>query len=366
MAFTDFGSFNALQKKIFSAKVLQMGRDGTILFNPKQGLASKSTNSCIQLITELTKTERGDKVIMPLVNDLVSDGVAGDNDQDGHEESLIAQDLEITIDMLSHAVRNKGVMSEQRTVIRFRSTAREKLGNWRAQKREEIGFLVLAGRSFTYKLDMTARPSSSQLPALAFANDVTAPSANRVVFPGSVTTTAGLSAANKMSWNVLLQAKTKAKRANIKPIYHEGRETYVTMISPEQGRDLKQDPDYIAITKDAGSRGAKNPLFSGAIAMVDGLVIYEHNKVPTNRADTTGWGAGNDVMGAQALLLGAQAMGVAEVGSSEWAEDKQKDYGRKPGIAYSSIMGFKKPVFEDPQTLTEEDFSVLSIFTAAA
>ncbi|MBB4266305.1 N4-gp56 family major capsid protein [Roseospira visakhapatnamensis] len=366
MAYTDFGAVTPLQRKAYSAKILQFGRDGTILFSSKQGLTGKSANSCIQVITEITKTSRGDKVIMPLVNDLTSDGVAGDNDQDGHEESLVAQDLEITIDQISHAVRNRGVMSEQRTVVRFRSTAREKLGNWLAQKKEEMGFLTLAGRGFAHKLDLSPRPSSSQLPALAFAADVTAPSAHRTVFPGTVTATAGLSSTDTLSWDLLLAAKAKAKRLNLKPLYHEGRETYIVMVSPEQARDLKQDSDYVSVTKDAGVRGGKNPLFAGSIAMVDGLVIYEHNKVPTNTGNTAGWGAGGDVKGAQALLLGAQALGLAEVGNSEWAEDNQKDYGRKPGIAYATILGFKKPVFEDPVTGTDEDFSVLSLYTAAA
>lgn len=41
------------------------------------------TDSVIQRITELTKTEKGEKVIMHLLADLVEDGVSGDNEREG-------------------------------------------------------------------------------------------------------------------------------------------------------------------------------------------------------------------------------------------------------------------------------------------
>lgn len=40
-------------------------------------------NNVIQRITELTRTEKGDQVIMHLLADLVDDGVIGDNEREG-------------------------------------------------------------------------------------------------------------------------------------------------------------------------------------------------------------------------------------------------------------------------------------------
>jgi hypothetical protein len=73
-------------------------------------------NSVIQRITELTRTEKGEQVIMFLLADLVGDGVIGDNEREGNEEAMMSYNQIITIDMISHGVRQKGKLSDQKTV----------------------------------------------------------------------------------------------------------------------------------------------------------------------------------------------------------------------------------------------------------
>ena len=70
--------------------------------------------------TDLTKTEKGEKVLMHLVADLVEDGVIGDNEREGNEEAMQSYSQVINIDLISHGVRNKGNLAEQKTVIKFR------------------------------------------------------------------------------------------------------------------------------------------------------------------------------------------------------------------------------------------------------
>lgn len=41
------------------------------------------SDAVIQRITELTKTEKGEQVIMHLLADLVEDGIVGDNQREG-------------------------------------------------------------------------------------------------------------------------------------------------------------------------------------------------------------------------------------------------------------------------------------------
>ena len=81
-------------------------------------------------------------------------------------------------------------------------------------------------------------------------------------------------------------------------------------------------------------------------------------------------GGGGD--GAQALLLGAQAMGLARIGDARWAESDNQDYENREGVAYGRKIGMLKPVFDSVFDLdssgnpTAQDFAVLQIKGAAA
>jgi N4-gp56 family major capsid protein len=371
MALTDFSQLASAQKKVWSARVWQAGRDTSFFFGTPGFLGSDTSDASkpIHLVTDLTATERGDRVLMPLVQDLIGDGVVGDNELEGNEEALVADDIEITIDQLRHAIKSRGRMSEQRTVIRFRAQAKDKLGYWLGQKLDELAFLTAAGIAYTKKLDGTTRPITSQLPQLSFASSITAPSSARTVFPGSVTATSGLTASDKMSWNLLIRAKATAVRRRIKPVRVNGSNTYIIVMSPEQARDLKSDPDYRTIVANAGARGDANPLFTGAFAKVDGLILYEHARVPTTLGAASGskFGAGGAVDGATALFMGAQALGFARIGDASWDESDNQDYGNREGIAYGRMIGFAKPNFRSQyDNNTDQDFAMQVVYTAAA
>ena len=67
---------------------------------------------------------------MHLLADLVDDGVIGDNEREGLEEEMKSYNDKITIDLISHGVRQKGKLAEQKTVINFRENAKDKLAYW--------------------------------------------------------------------------------------------------------------------------------------------------------------------------------------------------------------------------------------------
>lgn len=366
MAATDFGALSSAQKRVWAAEIWMAGRDQSFWLS--NGFVGTGMNDVIQRITELTPTERGDRCIMQLVNDLQGDGVAGDNRLEGNEEALINDSMEIVVDMLRHGVRSKGSMSEQRTVIRFRTTTKEKLSFWLADKTDEMMFLTAAGMAFTLNLDNSTR-GTSQLPQLAFASTVAAPSSGRKYYAGSATSTATLTASDKLTWNLCINIQAYAKRKKMKPIRAGGRSYYVLVASTEQLRDLKTDTNYQTNVGRAANRGPDNPLFKNAIAVIDGLVIYDHNKVPTTfgLASSSKWGASGTVDGAQAMLLGAQALGYATLGDMGYLESDNTDYGNRPGIATGRMMGLLKPQLNSiPDSNTKQDFGIVSLYTAAA
>ena len=84
-------------------------------------------------------------------------------------------------------------------------------------------------------------------------------------------------------------------------------------------------------------------------------------------ASASKWGAGGLVDGAQALLLGAQALGFARIGEPNWNESDNQDYGNRQGVAYGRMIGLLKPQFRSIYDgNTAQDFSVLAVKTAAA
>jgi N4-gp56 family major capsid protein len=363
---TDFGALTVAKKKEWSTKLWLQNRDQSFWLS--KGFVGSSINSPIQRIDELTKTSRGTECVMQLVNDLESDGIVGDNKVTDNEEPMVNDTQVLKIDKIANAVKSKGQMSEQATVVRFREQAKDKLGFWLPDKIDELLFLTASGVAYTKKLDLSTR-GTSQLPQLAFAADVTAPSSLRIKYPGAVTTDGGLTTAEKMSWNFCVSMKAYAKRQKIRPIREGGKEYYIMVMSPEQRRDLITDSDYKSINQNGQERGSKNPLFTGANAVIDGLVIYEHNKVVNTGGLTSGvdkWGAGFNVEGAQALLMGAGALGYTTLGGGEWLEADNTDYGRQPGIGYQQMFGMLKPKFKPSANATAQDYGVIAVKTAAS
>ena len=365
MAATDFGALSAARKKLWAAEIWAAGRD--MSFWDKNGFIGKGNTSVVQRITDLTPTERGDECVMQLVADLQGDGVVGDNILEGAEEAMYNDAVSIHVDQMRHGVRSKGTMAEQRTVVRFRSTGKEKLGFWFSDKVDELMFLTAAGIAYSSKLDGSTRVSS-QLPSLSFAADIVAPSSGRLRYANTATSTTTLATTDKLTWNFVVQMQAYAKRKRMKAIRSGGKDYYCLLLSTEQMRDLKSDATYQTNVGRAANRGDSNPLFNNAVAVIDSCVIYDHNKVPNTLGLASGskWGAGGTVDGAQALLLGAQALGFAQVMAMQYEESDNTDYKNRPGMGVSRMLGMLKPQFTSlTDAGTKQDFSVISLYTAA-
>lgn len=368
MAATDFGALTAARKKVWAAETWQAGRDKSFFFtNGFIGKSDSDMNSVIQRVTKLSETERGLECVMQLVQDLQGDGVVGDNQLDGNEESMINDAMTIRIDQLRHGVKSKGQMAEQATVIKFRSTAKEKLAFWLSDKLDELMFLTLSGRSYTLLTTGATRPQS-QLPSLSFAADVAAPSSNRIMHAGTASSEATLTSSDKFNWQTVVRANSMAITKRLRPIRSGGREYFVMVIHPWQKKDLLLDPTYQTIVSRADKPGSDNKLFTGAMATVDGTILYCHNKVFNTSGLTTGskWGAGGTVDGAQAMYLGAQAGGLATIGGMEWGESTLTDYGNRPSVGVGRKIGLLKPQFNSIwDGMTKQDFGTIAVKTAA-
>lgn len=374
MAMTNFGKLGLNHRLAWGRRVWKEARNSSFILNH---FAGTSEQSVVQRVTELTETAKGTTAaVFTLVPDMEGDGVVGDNQLEGYEEELKAYDQTVTYDQIRNANRLEGRMADMKSTIRFRETSMNVLKNWLAQRLDELAFLTLSGVSYQYKTNGALRVGS-QFPMLDFAADVTAPTANRH-FRWDATdgmepaATNLLTAADLPSWEMVIALKAYAEEHYIRPVKtDDGIDVYTLFLHPRQIAALKSDTKFIEAMKFARERGQSNTLFKGtgmggtaSGIYIDGVNIVSYRNVFNTSGLPSGskWGDGT-VNGARALLVGAQALAMADIGVAKWVE-KDFDYDNSPGVSIAKLIGFKKPVWRSAYTGTVEDFSVIAVDTA--
>jgi N4-gp56 family major capsid protein len=365
---TNFNALTDEQKTAWAMETWHLARERS--FTDK--FLGTGQDAMIQHITELTESEKGSRAVITLVADTEGDGVAGDRTLENNEEEIKSYDAVIQVDQLRQAHRHKGTMADQKSVVTFRKEAKSNLAYWWADRRDQMAFQTLAGVSYSLRPNGAAR-GQSELPFLDFAGDVTAPTARRVLNWNGTTisssgTTAAVTATDTPSWEMFVQMKAYAEDEYIRALGGEANETfYNVFLTPQAGARLKLDPSYVANLRHAQPRDMNNPLFTGAFSVIDNLIFRQFRHVPNSSGLTSGtdqWGSGLNVEGCQVLMCGAQALGMADIGSPGWNE-KGFDYDNQQGIKYGGILGFLKPQFiHQYANNTLQDYGVLSCYVS--
>ena len=374
MANTNFSLLTSEQKTVWSMDFWSQARN----FSFTNKFLGKGSNALIQHITELKKSEKGNRAVITLTADMEGDGVVGDRRLKGNEEMLKSHDQVIRFDQMRNANHNEGRMADQKSIVNFREESRDKLAYWLADRMDQMAFLTLSGVSYTMKNNGATRVGSN-LPLLEFAADVKAPTAKRYgqwdegtkqilwgtgnsgIVGGAVGT------GDYPCWEMLVQAKAYAKENYVRGINEKGgEETYHVFLTPQAMARLKLDPTFMQNMRHAQARDGNNPLFTGSTIQIDGLYLHEFRHVYNTSGAASGskWGGGGAVDGCQILFCGAQAMGMADIGNSEWDEEYD-DYKNSSGIAIAKMLGFLKPQFYTQYSgNTVQDHGVISIYTA--
>lgn len=360
MATTTFGTTDAKTQKKWSATLAVDTRKKSYFENRFIGT---DDNNIIQRKTEL-EGDAGDRISFDLCVQMRNKPTYGDARLEGKEESMRFYTDEVVIDQVRHGASAGGKMSRKRVAHDMRSICKSRLGDYFARLVDELFFMYLSGarginEDFIEGTDYTG-----------FAgNAFTAPDADHLLFGGSATTKATITASDKMSKAVIEKALNKAEMmqarnpetANMVAVKNGDEEQYVVLMSPDQAYDLRvaDTTGWLDIQKAAAAaEGKSNPIFKGGLGMIGGAVLHKHRSV-VRFAD---FGAGANVNGARAMLLGRQAAVVAYGTSGglrySWAEST-KDHGNEPVVASGFIGGIKKTRFNS------KDFGVISIDTAA-
>ena len=380
MSLTNFSLLTSEQKTIWSMDLWKQARNLSFV----NKFLGSGPNSMIQHITELKKDEKGARAVITLLADLTGDGVAGDRTLEGNEEAMQTFDQVIRIDQLRHANRHEGKMADQKSVVEFRNNSKNVLSYWLADRVDQLAFSTLGGRAYTVRPNGSSRVGSD-LAALEFAADVSAPSTKRMLrwdnvnktlkdsvsgsnTSAAIVNTGAVAGSDFPAWQTFVQLKAYAKNRYIRGVMGEGgEETYHAFLTPNAMMRLKADNDYMLNLRHSAQTNKNDPLFTGTSVKIDGIYLHEFRHVPNVDQGIPGtnmYGAGLNLNGSQILFCGAQALGMADIGAPEWNE-KGFDYDNSQGISVGKIFGFLKPKFGTIyEANTVEDFGVLSCYVA--
>lgn len=337
-------------------------------------------SAMIQRVKELKPGNNGARAVLTLINNAAGDGIVGDNTLEGNESEIKSSDTVINIDQWRYAHRLEGRMADQKSVVAFRNNAKDQAAYKAADILDQLAFLTASGVSYT-KTTNGATRTGSQLPLLSFAGDVRTPSANRYVTwnaaSGSLLPNAGngsILATDTPSWKMLVLLKAYAVNQYIPWLRtSNGILHYNVFMTPDGIAKLKLDTDFITAWRYARERGEANPIFKGTPhggregIYIDGLNILEYRHVYNTKgaADGSKWGSGGHVDGQAVLLMGAQALGYADLDRQQpiWVE-KDFDYDNSPGISIGRRYGLLKPQFLSTYSNTTEDHAIIRCDTA--
>ena len=277
------GSISALQQKLWRKKLYKDVADQN--YFAQSGMMGSGENNIVQTLDDLKK-EPGDTITVPFTAKLSGNGVSGDAELEGNEEEINPYSDAVSIDQLRNAVRLKGKYDEKRNVYDMFKDGKDKLSIWGQETYERQIMLKLAGVTATNLVDVNGDEYLGQTQNGTnistwsnTANGVTsaeetAGTGERYVCADASGLTS-LAASDILTVDIIRAAKLKAKMANpkIKPLRIKGKDHYVMFVHPYQALDLKGSTDYEAAMKDAWWRGSDNPIFTGALAVIDGVIF---------------------------------------------------------------------------------------------
>lgn len=268
----------------------------------------EGSRSPVIRVTDLVN-KPGDAIHIQVTDPLAGAGVEGDTAQlEGNEENLDSTSLKAIPRRYRHGVRWYD-RAAKKSILDLRSEGRMRLAEWGGEKMDDIRFTnylasgTLNGETYTPE---------------TFSADVGVGGV-----PGDVDTGETLSVA------ILQRAKLAAYDNRAMPLMtSDGEEFFAMVCHPNTLYGLKRESEYRDWVREAHVRGPENPFFRGSVAMIDGILLFQHSNVPSASDGAGGIAVSRNILfGAEAFIEGLDQ-------DVRWAEDTF-DYGDQFGIAYS-------------------------------
>lgn len=263
----------------------------------------------------------GDLIHIQVTSALTGAGLSGDtaNNLEGNEENLTTSEIKVSPLLYRHAVRVNR-RANKKSILDLRAETEFRLAEWGMQKLDALRFA-----------NFTATALPSPLGGEAYTPNDFGPNTHvtkNTIVAGDVLTVAALQ-----------QIKLKLVTNLAKPMMIDGFPMYALVTHPNATYQLKQEARYESWVRDAQVRGDSNPFFKGAIAVIDGMVIYEH--VSVDRSNN-----GSAVPVATSLAFGENAF-VEGLDEAAHSETKTFDYGLEWGVSYEFAVQPRRALEKD-------------------
>jgi N4-gp56 family major capsid protein len=327
MSKTTIETTNALRQEAWDEELFEDTVKESY-FMPR--FASSDGSSIVHVKTDL-EAGQGDKITFGIRRRLQGSGVTSRQTLEGNEENLRDGAFSLELEEYAHAVRDAGPLDRKRPVYDMDEESRTAIKDWMVEKVDQLAF------------------------------DAVQASPTKIFYGGTATSTATLTANDRTTPEILSKVKTWAKTGGdraqtpLRPIMIGGKAYYVYLTHPDSMFDMKRNSEFTQAMREAEVRGKENPLFTGATAIWDGVVVHEHENIDI----VTNWGAGSDVPGVKGVFMGQQALAWAW-GSRPRTVAEEFDYGREHGFGVSMLSMTGKPVFDDDS----KDYGSIAIYTA--
>ncbi len=190
---------------------------------------------------------------------------------------------------------------------------------------------------------------------------------NAATTGADATTISGLDSTCKLTPTLLRRLRVLAKTGfasgnnerdtyPFKPVKIGGIKYFVLIVHPYAVYDMKENPVYQQTVREARERSKNNPIFQDAVAVIDNVIIHEHENIQIKETSS-----GSGEYYCTGVFLGA--------GSSIWAwgrrwstQTEYFDYGREEGVNRSMIAKTKKTKFKYTSSGSKVDYGSCGVY----
>lgn len=391
MAETAFGTNDPRTQKKWSKAMYDYALGE--MFFVKRGFMGTSTDSIVQVVKDLEKSAKGDKVVVELEGPLQGNGIGDGGTLIGNSEAMVNLSMEVSVHERAHSTQSAGPLDEKRTATNFRESAKKRIGRWLAQKQEIDIARALFGMGNEVATGTNPGTIRTVNPKYTLVGDDFEPlrhliggqnASGETDLDNDVHTAllAASTASQLFGVAVIRAARELAERTTdssgnlipaIRKINIDGVYCYVMLVHPWQAAQLRIDTEWKEAQKYAALRGSKNPIFTSSLGMIEDVVVHSYqyafykNGSASADADKRWVPATIDtdnesrlpsgVLCGRAVLMGAQAGTIAWGMLPTWRESNE-DAGRKPVIGSDMILGVSKTVFRSYSTSDGYDADV--------
>jgi len=310
MATKTIAAADAVAKKLYGEELWRQSLVAPF-FAPFKGGADAMINVKRQL-----EAGAGSSIKFAYINKLVGAYKTEGQALENNEMSFSDSTMDITLGLIKGAVRIDNEMSVQRSMYDLPAEAKTLISKWHTETEDQIAMNTLfSGHSNNY---------------------------------WTGTATASTDVVDKLTLTDLSKLAILAETGGgnrdfdpIAPIKVDGEKLWIFLCHPNVYYDLTTtDTNWNLAVREARERSASNPLFTRVKAKWQNILVCTSERCPTY----SNWSSTGDKVGAESMLLGAQALFMANGKNPELI---QKDFGYNETVGYAikAIYTYARPKF---------------------